>query len=207
LVQGIIAGGDVALRSAVEGAEDDEQLGKKDFKRLDIQPVDVVIGISASGHAPYVVAAMQAARENGCYTACITGVSSSRLAHAVEQPIVVNVGAEVIAGSTRMKAGTAQKLVLNMLTTGAMIQTGKTYENLMVDLRPTNSKLRQRATRIVTTLGQVNPDKANQLLSETGFEVKTAVLMARYPLSVESAREQLLKASGKLRLALKLLAG
>jgi N-acetylmuramic acid 6-phosphate etherase len=202
LVQGIIAGGDVALRNAVEGAEDSLEQGEADVQKAGLKAGDVAVGISASGQAPYVVAAMRAAKALGCFTAGLTCDPNSQLAQAVHQPIVVEVGPEAVAGSTRMKAGTAQKLVLNMLTTGAMIQIGKTFQNLMVDVQPTNLKLKARAKRIVAALGQVNTDEAGLLLEQSGYQVKPAVLMARDKIGLAEALTRLQAASGKLRLAL-----
>jgi len=197
-----IAGGDVALRNAVEGAEDSVELGKADIEKAGVQAGDVVVGISASGQAPYVVTTVEIARQMGCFTAGITCDPNSKLAQAANQPIVVEVGPEAIAGSTRMKAGTAQKLVLNMLTTGAMIQTGKTYQNLMVDVQPTNLKLKARARRIVAALGKVSIEEAERLLDLAGYQVKPAVLMACDRIALPEAQQRLKAVSGKLRLAL-----
>ncbi len=202
LVQAFIAGGDIALRNAVEGAEDSAEMGRADVEKAGVQAGDVVVGISASGQAPYVVATMEAARVLGGFTAGITCDPGSKLAQAVSQAIVVQVGPEAIAGSTRMKAGTAQKLVLNMLTTGAMIQTGKTYQNLMVDVQPTNLKLKARARRIVAALGGVPIEEAERLLDLTGYQVKPAVLMACAKITLSEAQKRLSAASGKLRVAL-----
>jgi N-acetylmuramic acid 6-phosphate etherase len=201
LVQGIIAGGDMALRNAVEGAEDSLEQGEADVQKAGLKTGDVAVGISASGQAPYVVAAMRAAKALGCFTAGLTCDPSAQLAQAVHQPIVVEVGPEAVAGSTRMKAGTAQKLVLNMLTTGAMIQSGKTFQNLMVDVQPTNLKLKARAKRIVAALGQVSTDEAGLLLEQSAYQVKPAVLMARDKIGLAEALTRLQAASGKLRLA------
>lgn len=201
-VQGIIAGGDIALRQAVEGAEDDPEAGRKDAAAAGLRAGDVAVGISASGGAPYVVAAMEEARSRGCFTAGITCHGGSRLAQVVDQAIVAEVGPEVIAGSTRMKAGTAQKLILNMLTTAAMVQSGKTYQNLMVDVQPTNRKLRERACRIVAALAGVSMAEARQALDVCGFQVKPAVLVACAKISVAEAQARLRAASGKLRRAL-----
>lgn len=206
LVQGIIAGGEIALRNAVEGAEDSVEQGEADVRQAGLQAGDVAVGISASGQAPYVVAAMKTAEALGCFTAGLTCDPDSKLAQAVRRAIVVDVGPEVVAGSTRMKAGTAQKLVLNMLTTGAMIQTGKIYQNLMVDVQPTNLKLKARARRIVAALGQVSVAEAEALLEETGYQVKPAILMARDKIALPEALTRLKTASGKLRLALENLA-
>lgn len=204
LVQGIIAGGDIALRSAVEGAEDSAEQGEADVRQAGLRAGDVAVGISASGQAPYVVAAMRTAQSLGCFTAGLTCDPDSKLAQAVQQPIVVEVGPEVVAGSTRMKAGTAQKLVLNMLTTGAMIQTGKTFQNLMVDVQPTNLKLKARARRIVAALGNVSVEEAERILEQTAYQVKPAVLIARDRIALPEALDRLKAASGKLRLALNL---
>ncbi len=208
-VQAFIAGGDIALRSAVEGAEDSDALGAADAEQANLTQNDVVVGISASGGAPYVLAAMRVARSHGATTAAITCHGGSPLALAVDWPIIAEVGPEVVAGSTRMKAGTAQKLILNMLTTGAMIQSGKTYRNLMVDVQPTNRKLRERARRMVALLGDVDADTADRLLAATGHAVKPAVLIAKSrqhgkgeELSVDAATERLQQANGKLRPAL-----
>jgi N-acetylmuramic acid 6-phosphate etherase len=202
LVQAFIAGGDVALRHAVEGAEDSVELGREDAAKAQLTAQDVVVGISASGQAPYVVAVIEAACAAGCFTAGLTCDPNSKLALAAEQPVVVQVGPEVIAGSTRMKAGTAQKLVLNMLTTGAMIQIGKTYQNLMVDVQPTNLKLKARARRMVAALAHVPLEEAERLLELSGYQVKPAVLMAAQHVDFPEAQRRLQAVSGKLRLAL-----
>jgi N-acetylmuramic acid 6-phosphate etherase len=207
LVQAFIAGGEKALRQAVEGAEDSAELGRHDAEKANFRAMDVVVGLSASGGAPYVLAVMEHAREYGCITACITCNPKSELATNVEFPIVVEVGPEPIAGSTRMKAGTAQKLILNMLTTGAMIQQGKTYRNLMVDVQPTNQKLRQRARRIVSQLGGVTIEQAGHLLEHTHNQVKPAIVLACYEqigkhLTPHQANDLLRQAKGKLRTVL-----
>lgn len=201
-VQGIIAGGEDALKRAVEGAEDDPDRGRQDILNAGVQAGDVVMGISASGGATYVVAAMAAAREKGCFTAGMTCHGDSPLAKAVDQPIVTRTGPEVIAGSTRMKAGTAQKLVLNMISTAAMIQWGKTYGNLMVDVAPTNRKLRDRAERIVAAIAGVPQETAAQALKTTEYQVKPAIVMLRCQMSLEEARQRLEASGGKLRVAL-----
>lgn len=202
LVQAFIAGGDIALRNAVEGAEDSVEMGQEDVSKAGVQAGDVVVGISASGQAPYVVAVMESARALGCFTAGLTCDPNSKLAKAAEQAIVVEVGPEVIAGSTRMKAGTAQKLVLNMLTTGAMIQIGKTYQNLMVDVQPANLKLKARARRMVAALSGTTMEEAERLLDLTQYQVKPAVIMAKEQVDLPEAQRRLKAASGKLRLAL-----
>jgi len=202
LVQGIIAGGEAALRNPVEGAEDDPIAGKHAIMDYGVQSGDVVIGISASGGAPYVTAAIAYAKELGCFTAGITCVENSPLAITAHQGVVTPVGPEVIAGSTRLKAGTAQKLVLNMITTATMIQLGKTYGNLMVDVRPTNIKLVGRAERIVSELAKVSIEEAKALLSQTNYEVKPAVVMHHFSCSVEEAQQRLTMMGGKLKASL-----
>jgi N-acetylmuramic acid 6-phosphate etherase len=174
LVHGVIAGGDVALRTSVEGAEDDPLTGEREIVRI-ARPGDVVVGLSASGSARYVIAAMKAARALGAVTACVTCVAGSALADAVEIPIVVEVGPEILAGSSRLKAGTATKLVLNMLSTAAMIRSGRTRGDLMVDLMPTNAKLRSRAIRIVRDELGVDEDDARKKLEANDWSVRRAI--------------------------------
>ena len=174
LVHGLIAGGDEALRRSVEGAEDDPLAGERELVRV-ARPGDVVVGLSASGSARYVVAAMKAARALGTATACVTCVAGSALADAVEIPIVVEVGPEIVAGSSRLKAATATKLVLNMLSTAAMIRSGRTKGDLMIDLRPTNAKLRARAIRMVREALAVDEDTARKKLQASGWSVRRAI--------------------------------
>ena len=174
LVHGVIAGGDAALRKSIEGAEDDPLAGEREIVRV-ARPGDVVVGLSASGSARYVVAAMKAARALGAATACVTCVPGSALADAVEIPIVVEVGPEIVAGSSRLKAGTATKLVLNMLSTAAMIRSGRTKGDLMIDLRPTNAKLRARAVRMVRDELGIDADAATRKLEASGWSVRRAI--------------------------------
>jgi N-acetylmuramic acid 6-phosphate etherase len=174
LVHGVIAGGEAALRSAVEGAEDDPLAGEREIVRV-ARPGDIVVGLSASGSARYVVAAMKAARALGAITVGVTCVPDSALADAVEIPIVIEVGAEILAGSSRLKAGTATKLVLNMLSTAAMIRSGRTKGDLMVDLRPTNAKLRARAIRMVRDELGLDEDAARKKLEASGWSVRRAI--------------------------------
>lgn len=174
LVLGIIAGGDGALRTSVEGAEDDPLSGERDVVRV-ARPGDVVVGLSAGGSARYVVAAVRAARALGATTAGVTCVSGSALALAVEIPIVVDVGPEVIAGSSRLKAGTATKLVLNMLSTAGMIRAGRTKGDLMIDLRATNAKLKARAVRMVRDELGIGADAATARLEAAGWSVRQAI--------------------------------
>ena len=176
LVHGVIAGGDAALRTSVEGAEDDPLAGEREIVRV-ARPGDVVVGLSASGTARYVVAAMKAARALGAVTACVTCVPGSPLADAVALPIVIDVGPEIVAGSSRLKAGTATKLVVNMLSTAAMIRAGRTKGDLMVDLRPTNAKLRARAVRMVRDDLGIDETSARAKLEASGWSVRRAIEM------------------------------
>ncbi len=200
LVTGIIAGGDKALRLAVEGAEDNFELGVKDAQIL--AKDDVCVVISASGNPKYLLGVLSHAEKLGCKTVAITCNHKAAILDEVGLGICVEVGPEVIAGSSRMKAGTAQKMVLNMLTTGAMIKIGKTYENFMIDLMPTNEKLKDRAMRIVSEIAGVNSSTALKTLLESDWSVKTAILMLQCSLSKEEAKELLRKNCGVLRRAL-----
>jgi len=191
LFDGRIAGGDGALRRAVEGAEDDADAGARSVH--DVGANDVVIGISASGGAPFVRAALRAARERGARTVSIINADGSALARDADVGIVAATGAEPIQGSTRMRAGTAQKIVLNAISTGAMIRLGKTFGNRMVDLVATNAKLRARSERLVRDLAGVVDARA--LLDAAGGSVKTAIVMARRNVDRDAA-ERLLRAAG-----------
>lgn len=200
LVTGIIAGGDKALRLAVEGAEDNFELGVEDAQILTKD--DVCVVISASGNPKYLLGVLSYAEKIGCKTIAITCNHKAAILDEVGLGICVEVGPEVIAGSSRMKAGTAQKMVLNMLTTGAMIKIGKTYENFMIDLMPTNEKLKDRAIRIVSQIAGVNSSNALKTLLECDWSVKTAILMLQCSLSKDEAKELLRKNCGVLRRAL-----
>ncbi len=202
LVVGIIAGGDRALREAVEGAEDSEEAGHADLALLAVTGHDAVVGLAASGSTPYVLGALAEARARGALTiavSCNPGAPITALADIAITPIV---GPEVISGSTRMKAGTAQKLVLNMLSTGTMIRLGKTYGNLMVDLQATNAKLRRRAQRIVAQATGLPAGEAATLLQECGGEVKTAIVSHLARVTPAEARARLEAAGGRVREAL-----
>jgi N-acetylmuramic acid 6-phosphate etherase len=204
MVQGFIAGGERAIKTAVEGAEDNFELGKKDAEVLTDN--DVCVAISASGNPKYLLGVLARAEENGCKTIALTCNHKAAILEEAGHGICVEVGPEVIAGSSRMKAGTAQKMVLNMLTTGAMIKIGKTYENFMIDLMPTNEKLRDRAIRIVSELAGVNVSKALETLMESDWKVKTAITMLKCGLTKEQANEALRRNCGVLRRTLKSLA-
>ncbi|MEO8631987.1 MAG: N-acetylmuramic acid 6-phosphate etherase [Chloroflexota bacterium] len=171
---GIIAGGDTALRSSIEGAEDDESAGRRDVTQV-VRRDDVIVGISAGGGAPYVLGALAAGKQVASATVGITCNSDSPLARAADIAIVVDVGPEVLAGSSRLKAGTATKLVLNMLSTAAMIRSGRTRGDLMIDLRPTNAKLRERAVRMVQDETGIGEDEARARLEAADWNVRKAL--------------------------------
>ncbi len=202
MVQALIAGGHRALTESVEGAEDDRAQGYADARQAGVGEKDAVVGIAASGRTPYVLGAIQWARERGAATIGLMCNRPAPLAEAVDIAISPLVGPEVIAGSTRLKAGTAQKMVLNMLSTATMIRLGKVYSNLMVDVQPTNAKLVARALRILQEAAAVSPNRAEELLAAADNEVKTALLVALTGMTVEQARHRLAQAQGHVRLAL-----
>jgi N-acetylmuramic acid 6-phosphate etherase len=201
LVQGIIAGGDAALRRSIERAEDSPELGARDLEEHDFDSGDALVGIAASGRTPYVLGGMEHARRLGALTIGLTCVPGSPLAIAAEIALVPATGPEVVTGSTRMKAGTATKLVLNMLSTGALIRLGYVYSNLMVNVQPTNTKLADRAARIVATITGLTHDQAAQLLAKAEA-VKTAVVMHKLQLNRAEAEARLASAHGRLKDAL-----
>lgn len=195
----IIAGGPEAIVSPIEGAEDDEGQGAAAIVAAGVGPLDAVVGVASSGRTPYVVAAIGEARRRGALTVGLSCNVGTALSDAAEHAIEIAVGPELISGSTRLKAGTAQKLVLNMFSTIAMIQIGKTYGNLMVDVHASNAKLRARAVRIVRSIAEVDRATAVAALEETGYRVKHAVLLLRLGLDPATAEEKLLAAGGRLR--------
>ena len=201
-VVGVIAGGQVAVSTASESAEDHPESGGQAIAVLGVGHSDAVVGISASGRTPYVLGAVERARAAGALTVGLVCNAGAPLSEAVEVPIEVLVGPEFIAGSTRLKAGTAQKHVLNMLSTLTMVRLGKTYGNLMVDVRVTNAKLRDRATRIVEQVAGVGHDAAADALAEAGDDAKVAATMLRTGTTPEAARERLDAVGGHLRRAL-----
>lgn len=202
LVQGYIAGGDVALRTAVEGCEDNEELGMQQIMECNVNKGDVVIGITASGSAPYVIGGLKQARECGAKTIAVVNNKESKLEPLCDICIAPVVGPEVIIGSTRMKAGTAQKLVLNMLTTSTMIKLGKVYGNMMVDLKATNNKLNDRALRIIKTTTGTDDETAKEYLEKANKNTKTAILMILSGSTFEEAERLLLANAGYLKKAL-----
>lgn len=198
LVQGLIAGGEAALTRAVEGAEDQPDAGRRDLLALGLTAQDAVVGIAASGRTPYVIGALEAANATGAVTICVTCNQPAPLIDAAQIAIVALVGPEVIAGSTRLKAGTAQKLVLNMLSTATMIRLGKVYGNRMVDVQITNAKLADRARRIVSEVVGVDYDTAGVLVERAGGEVKTALVVGLLDVPPDEARALLAAAGGRL---------
>src|SRR5580698_7140310 len=179
LVQGLIAGGDSALRLSSEHSEDSPEEGARDLAATKFAEDDTLVGIAASGRTPYVLGAIAHAKKLGALTVGLTCVPGSAISQAVDIPITPATGPEVLTGSTRLKAGTATKLVLNMLSTGVMVRTGATFGNLMVNVRPTNAKLVDRAERIIAAATGVDQETAAHLLKDSGSEVKVAILMAR----------------------------
>ncbi len=202
MVQGLIAGGREAVFRSQEGAEDREEDGARDLDALGVAPPDVVCGIAASRRTPYVVGAVKHARALGCRTLFVTCTPRSEFTLDVDAAICPVVGPEVVMGSTRMKSGTAQKLVLNMLTTASMIRLGKVYENMMVDLQMTSLKLVERSKRTVMAVTGVDYAEASRVLAEVDGHVKTALVMILAGVSAEEARERLTRASGFVRPAL-----
>lgn len=203
MVIGIIAGGDRALREAIEGAEDDAPQGAADLKAIDLAARDVVVGIAVSGKTPYVIGALDHARAIGADAIALTCNPGAEIARHADITIAPVVGPEVLAGSTRLKSGTAQKMVLNMLSTAAMIRIGKTYENLMVDLSISNRKLTTRAVGILCEITGIAPDEAETLLEASGRDLKLAILMQLTGLTREHSQAFLDASGGVLRQAIK----
>ena len=203
MVQGFIAGGEAAMFVAQEGAEDYEENGAKDVLEAKVNSNDVVCGIAASRRTPYVIGAVKKAKELGATTLYITCTPRDTFnIDEVDIPICPYVGPEVVMGSTRMKSGTAQKLVLNMLTTTAMVRLGKTYENMMIDLQMTNKKLVERAKRIVMTITGVDYEEATKYLEASNYHVKSSLVMILAEVSFEEAKKRLEKADGFVRRAI-----
>lgn len=202
MVVGLIAGGADAYSKATEGAEDDAEAGIAALKDIPLTRKDVVVGITVSGRTPYVVGGLTYARALGATTVALSCNRDAAIAHLADISILPVVGPEVLAGSTRLKSGTAQKLVLNMLTTGSMIRSGKCYQNLMVDLKPTNMKLVGRAARIVTQATGCSTEQAQKVLKLTGNDVKLAILMTVTGMPLKRAKMALESAGGFLRKAI-----
>ncbi len=203
LVQGIIAGGERALTRSSEASEDDAALGVRDLEARGFTGADVLVGIAASGRTPYVLGAVAHARALGAATIGISCTPDSALSRAAEIAIEPQPGPEVITGSTRMKAGTATKLVLNMLSTASMIRLGHVFGNLMVNVQPTNVKLRERAIRIIADAAGVARERAAEYLDSSNGKVKVAILMARLGIALEDAERRLRAARGRVAEALK----
>ena len=204
MVVGMIAGGDIALRYPVEGAEDNRELGKKDLEEKGLTKDDVVVGIAASGRTPYVLGGLDYAKSLGCRTAAVSCNEGSAIGQAADIAIEVNVGPEVLTGSTRLKSGTAQKLILNMITTASMVRIGKSYQNLMIDVVQSNEKLCTRAENIVMEATGVECAEARRYIDEANGSCKVAVTMILAECDVETAKKLLEKAKGHVREAVKL---
>jgi N-acetylmuramic acid 6-phosphate etherase len=202
LVVGLIAGGDVALTDAIEGAEDNQIGGAREIAELNVGENDCVVSIAASGRTPYAIGGLEEAKQRGALTVSIACNRPSPLEELAEISIAPIVGPEVVSGSTRLKAGTAQKMVLNMISTAVMIKLGKTYSNLMVDVQPTNAKLRQRARRIVAEATGLDVVQATEILSACNGEVKTAIVVVLAGIPPEQARKRLRETSGFVRKAI-----
>ena len=203
LVQGIIAGGTPAIFRAQEGAEDSESAGADDLQKQKLTNLDVVVGLSASGRTPYVTGALKYAQQTGAYVIAVTCTENPETATLANLSLTAVTGPEVITGSTRMKAGTAQKLILNMLSTGSMILMGKVYGNLMVDLQCTNNKLKARARSILMEASGCDGETADKLLAQSHGAVKPAILMHLAGVDYETAMQKLKENQGRLKQALK----
>jgi N-acetylmuramic acid 6-phosphate etherase len=201
-VQGVIAGGITALTTSIEGAEDNPETGAQAMRERSIGPKDVVIGIAASGRTPFVIGAMEVARKAGAFTAAIINVSRAAMSDFADVTVSAVTGPEPLTGSTRLKAGTAQKLILNILSTAAMVRLGKVYSNLMVDVRATNQKLRDRAARIVATAASVDRERAEAALTAANGHVKEAIVMIRLGTDFDTAWKRLDESGGRVRAAI-----
>lgn len=201
---GLIAGGEKAFIEAVEGAEDSRELAVEDLKAHSLTANDLVVGIAASGRTPYVLGGLDYAKSVGCHTAAIACNIGSAIGKAAELAIEVNCGPEVLTGSTRLKSGTAQKLILNMISTGSMVRTGKAYQNLMVDVQQTNEKLHTRAENIVIDATGVEREKARAAIDAAGGSVKTAITMLLADCDAKEAARRLERAHGHVREAIRL---
>jgi len=202
LVRGIIAGGEAAIRRSVEASEDDPEAGARDLVAAGFGAGDVVVGIAASGRTPYVLGAVAKAKGLGGITCGISCTPDSELSRAVDFPIEPKPGPEVLAGSTRLRAGTATKLVLNMISTAVMIRLGHVYGNQMVNVQPTNHKLRERARRIIRQTTGASSERAAELLAESGNSVRAAIIMEKVKVSRTEAERLLAQAGGRIREAL-----
>lgn len=203
MVVGLIAGGERAFVKAVEGAEDSRDLGREDLQKISLRKEDIVIGIAASGRTPYVLGGLDYAKETGCHTVAISCNPGSAIGKAAELAIEVVPGPEVLTGSTRLKAGTCQKLILNMISTATMVSTGKAYQNLMVDVMQTNEKLHVRAQNIVMEATGVDRETAKKKIEEAGGSAKTAITMILADCGREEAEKRLEASGGHVRGAIR----
>ena len=198
----LLAGGDRAVYEAIEGAEDDEASGGYAIRTVGVGPKDIVILLAASGTTPYVLGALRAAREAGALTIGIANNANSPIEHEADFGVTLDTGSELISGSTRLKAGTAQKIALNTLSSAIMVRLNKVYGNLMVDLRPTNAKLKRRAVMLTMLATGADEDTSKRALERCGFQVKVAILAISRSLAVDEAQARLEAAKGNLRLAM-----
>ncbi|AEB30112.1 N-acetylmuramic acid 6-phosphate etherase [Carnobacterium sp. 17-4] len=199
MVQGLIAGGMKAMTVAVEGAEDSKTLGAEDLEAIQLNDTDVVVGIAASGRTPYVIGGLEYAASVGATTATISCNKNAEISQFAQMPIEVDAGPEILTGSTRLKAGTAQKLILNMLSTGAMIGSGKVYQNLMVDVKPSNKKLEERSKRIIMQATECTYEEASEAFEAADHQVKLAIVMILTHSDKETAEQKLTEAKGFIR--------
>lgn len=204
LVKAVLAGGEGAMYEAVEGAEDNEALGAKDLADLHINGQDVIIGIAASGRTPYVKGALEYANSCGATTVSLSNNENSIISNFADIPIEVITGPEILTGSTRLRAATSHKMVLNMISTTAMVKTGKVYQNLMVDVNASNFKLRERAKKMVCTITEMDEDKAESVLQQTGYNVKQAIVMILAVVDKDRAQALIEAADGFVGKAVKL---
>lgn len=207
LVQGLMAGGDQAIKVAVEGAEDNEDLGMEDLKNLHLTSKDVIVGIAASGRTPYVIGGLKYAKSVGAKTVALACNKGSAIGQLAEHAIEVVVGPEILTGSTRLKAATAQKMVLNMISTISMVKIGKVYENLMIDVNASNKKLVERAKNILMTVTNVSYEKASFILDKARMQVKPSIVMIEANVSYEQAIDALKTTNGFVREAIQIAKG
>lgn len=202
---GVMAGGQGAMFKAVEGAEDSKELGIKDMKDIGLTSLDSVIGIAGSGRTPYTLATLEYANTLGCHTIAVTCNADSDMAKVAEVSIAPVVGPEVISGSTRMKAGTSQKMILNMISTGVMIKSGKVYGNYMVNVQPTNEKLVKRSINMIKVINEITEEEASKLFEESGRSVAIATIMHKTGVSKETAEKAFAEHDGMIRDTIKAL--
>ncbi len=202
---GVMAGGQGAMFKAVEGAEDSKELGIKDMKDINLTSLDSVIGVAGSGRTPYTLATLEYANTLGCHTIAVTCNADSDMAKVAEVSIAPVVGPEVISGSTRMKAGTSQKMILNMISTGVMIRSGKVYGNYMVNVQPTNEKLVKRSINMIKVINEITEEEASRLFEESGRSVAIATIMHKTGVSKEAAEKAFAQHDGMIRDTIKAL--